>query len=30
LAAVRSPFLGEYNRYQEEVNEFILTQNQVV
>ena len=30
LAQVRSPFLGEYNRYQEEVNHFLLAQNQAV
>jgi len=30
LAEVRSPFLGEYKRYQEEMNKFILAQNQAV
>jgi GNAT superfamily N-acetyltransferase len=30
LAKVRSPFLGEYNRYQEEMNRFIMAQNQAV
>lgn len=30
LAEVRSPFLGEYNRYQEDMNRFILAQNQAV
>ncbi len=30
LAEVRSPFLWEYKRYQEEVNSFFLSQNQAV
>jgi GNAT superfamily N-acetyltransferase len=30
LTEVRSPFLGEYQRYQTEINSFILTQNQAV